>query len=88
MNEKTQKHRKKENLRFPPSYKTSPFTMPLNGVSEAGDAGSADGWPKDVGIWAIEVYFPPHYVDQKELEQFDGVSEGKYTIGWARTASI
>lgn len=38
-------------------------------------------WPKDVGIKALEVYFPAQYVDQTELEQFDGVSAGKYTIG-------
>lgn len=38
-------------------------------------------WPKDVGIKAIEIYFPAQYVEQTELEQFDGVSAGKYTIG-------
>lgn len=38
-------------------------------------------WPKNVGIKALEVYFPAQYVDQTELEQFDGVSAGKYTIG-------
>ncbi|XP_017883083.1 hydroxymethylglutaryl-CoA synthase 1 [Ceratina calcarata] len=38
-------------------------------------------WPKDVGIKAMEVYFPAQYVDQAELEQFDGVSAGKYTVG-------
>ncbi|XP_077278683.1 hydroxymethylglutaryl-CoA synthase [Temnothorax americanus] len=37
--------------------------------------------PKDVGILALEVYFPAQYVEQKELEAFDGVSAGKYTIG-------
>ncbi|KAJ1978794.1 3-hydroxy-3-methylglutaryl coenzyme A synthase [Dimargaris cristalligena] len=37
--------------------------------------------PSDVGIQGIEVYFPRRYVDQAELEQFDGVSTGKYTIG-------
>ncbi|XP_071440219.1 hydroxymethylglutaryl-CoA synthase 1-like isoform X2 [Hetaerina americana] len=39
------------------------------------------GWPDNVGIQAIELIFPSQYVDQKELEEFDGVSEGKYTIG-------
>nr|XP_006820910.1 PREDICTED: hydroxymethylglutaryl-CoA synthase, cytoplasmic-like [Saccoglossus kowalevskii] len=39
------------------------------------------GWPDDVGIIALEVYFPSQYVDQSELEIFDGVSTGKYTIG-------
>ncbi|XP_033737044.1 hydroxymethylglutaryl-CoA synthase 1-like isoform X2 [Pecten maximus] len=38
-------------------------------------------FPKDVGIVAIDVYFPSQYVDQAELEQYDGVSTGKYTIG-------
>lgn len=38
-------------------------------------------WPNDVGIVAIDVYFPSQYVDQAELERFDGVSTGKYTIG-------
>ncbi|KAJ3605990.1 hypothetical protein NHX12_028033 [Muraenolepis orangiensis] len=38
-------------------------------------------WPKDVGIMALEVYFPSQFVDQTELEEFDGVSSGKYTIG-------
>lgn len=43
------------------------------------------GWPQDVGIIAIEVYFPSEYVDQEELEIFDGVSKGKYTIGLGQT---
>ncbi|XP_014477666.1 PREDICTED: hydroxymethylglutaryl-CoA synthase 1 [Dinoponera quadriceps] len=38
-------------------------------------------WPKDVGILALEVYFPAQYVDQSELEVHDGVKAGKYTIG-------
>lgn len=38
-------------------------------------------WPPNVGILALEIYFPSQYVDQTELEQFDGVSAGKYTIG-------
>lgn len=38
-------------------------------------------WPKDVGIVALELYFPSQYVDQAELEEYDGVSAGKYTIG-------
>ncbi|KAJ2084264.1 3-hydroxy-3-methylglutaryl coenzyme A synthase [Coemansia sp. RSA 988] len=36
---------------------------------------------ENVGIVAIDVYFPSRYVDQTELEQHDGVSAGKYTIG-------
>lgn len=38
-------------------------------------------WPENVGILALEVLFPSQYVDQSELEVFDGVSAGKYTIG-------
>lgn len=38
-------------------------------------------WPKDVGIIAMEIYFPFQFVDQAELEQFDGVAAGKYTLG-------
>ena len=37
--------------------------------------------PKDVGIVAIDIYFPKTYVNQAELEQFDKVPSGKYTIG-------
>jgi len=39
------------------------------------------GWPENVGITALEIYFPYCYVDQTELEQNDGVSAGKYTVG-------
>ncbi|XP_060630302.2 hydroxymethylglutaryl-CoA synthase, mitochondrial [Anolis sagrei] len=42
---------------------------------------SAHSWPKDVGILAMEVYFPSQYVDQTELEKYDGVDAGKYTVG-------
>lgn len=38
-------------------------------------------WPEDVGIVALELIFPSQYVDQTELEEFDGASSGKYTIG-------
>jgi hydroxymethylglutaryl-CoA synthase len=33
------------------------------------------------GIVAMDVYFPSHYVEQKDLEAFDQVGEGKYTKG-------
>ncbi|KAJ1349724.1 Hydroxymethylglutaryl-CoA synthase [Parelaphostrongylus tenuis] len=36
---------------------------------------------KDVGISAIEVYFPKNFVNQVDMEKFDGCSAGKYTIG-------
>lgn len=53
-------------------YTTMPGSLPVN--AEA-------CWPKDVGIVALEIYFPSQYVDQSELEKFDGVDAGKYTIG-------
>ncbi|CAG8494000.1 14892_t:CDS:2 [Acaulospora colombiana] len=42
-------------------------------------------YPKNVGILAIEIYFPKRYVDQNRLEEYDGVSTGKYTIGLGQT---
>ncbi|KOS23023.1 Hydroxymethylglutaryl-CoA synthase [Escovopsis weberi] len=41
--------------------------------------------PENIGIKAIEIYFPSQYVDQAELEKFDGVAAGKYTIGLGQT---
>ena len=38
-------------------------------------------FPENVGILAMEVYFPTQFVDQSRLEEFDQVSSGKYTIG-------
>uniref|UniRef100_T1H0D5 Hydroxymethylglutaryl-CoA synthase n=1 Tax=Megaselia scalaris TaxID=36166 RepID=T1H0D5_MEGSC len=38
-------------------------------------------WPENVGILALDIIFPSQYVDQTELEEFDGASSGKYTIG-------
>mmetsp|Transcript_32265 Transcript_32265/g.126260 ORF Transcript_32265/g.126260 Transcript_32265/m.126260 type:complete len:124 (+) Transcript_32265:99-470(+) len=35
----------------------------------------------EAGILAIETYFPRQCVRQADLEKFDGVSSGKYTIG-------
>ncbi|KAK9076720.1 hypothetical protein SSX86_005054 [Deinandra increscens subsp. villosa] len=37
--------------------------------------------PQNVGILAMEIYFPPTCIQQDILENFDGVSKGKYTIG-------
>ncbi|KAL0487721.1 HMG-CoA synthase [Acrasis kona] len=37
------------------------------------------------GIAALEVYFPQKYVEQKELEAFDKVGDGKYTKGLGQT---
>ncbi len=36
---------------------------------------------ENVGIHAIEIYFPSTYVDQSDLEVFDKAPKGKYTIG-------
>ncbi|KAJ2948325.1 hypothetical protein O0L34_g7564 [Tuta absoluta] len=36
---------------------------------------------ENVGILAMELYFPSQYVDQNHLEKFDEVAAGKYTIG-------
>ncbi|CAL5872537.1 uncharacterized protein PFLUO_LOCUS6801 [Penicillium psychrofluorescens] len=41
--------------------------------------------PQNIGIKAIEVYFPSQCVDQAELEKHDGVAAGKYTIGLGQT---
>merc|ERR1719188_1384346 len=48
-------------------------------------AGDRDRWPGDVGIIAMEVYFPNQFVDQGELEAFDGKKEGHYTKGLLQT---
>ncbi|KAH1106286.1 hypothetical protein J1N35_010054 [Gossypium stocksii] len=36
---------------------------------------------KNVGVLAMEIYFPPTCVQQETLEAHDGASKGKYTIG-------
>ncbi|KAK2983943.1 hypothetical protein RJ640_018802 [Escallonia rubra] len=36
---------------------------------------------KNVGILAMEIYFPPACMQQASLEAHDGVGKGKYTIG-------
>lgn len=41
--------------------------------------------PANIGIKAIEVYLPSQCVNQAELEKYDGVSTGKYTIGLGQT---
>jgi hydroxymethylglutaryl-CoA synthase len=40
----------------------------------------------NVGILAIETYFPSLYVAQTDMERANGVSEGKYTIGLGQDA--
>ncbi|EGG24531.1 hydroxymethylglutaryl-CoA synthase [Cavenderia fasciculata] len=41
--------------------------------------------PENVGILGMEIYFPKTYVAQEDLEKFDGVSAGKYTVGLGQT---
>ncbi|KAF8380344.1 hypothetical protein HHK36_027829 [Tetracentron sinense] len=36
---------------------------------------------KNVGILAMDIYFPPTCIQQEALEAHDGASKGKYTIG-------
>lgn len=42
--------------------------------------------PQHVGILAMEVYFPRYFVAQSDLERFDGVPAGKYTLGLGQDA--
>jgi len=56
-----------------------------NGNGVASDAPHTGFGNEEFGIVNMEVYFPSSYVDQRELEQFDGASEGKYTIGLGQT---
>ena len=37
--------------------------------------------PQNVGIHAIDIYFPSTYILQSELERFHSIPTGKYTIG-------
>ncbi|WVQ69689.1 hydroxymethylglutaryl-CoA synthase [Kwoniella botswanensis] len=37
--------------------------------------------PSNVGILGLEMYFPKRCISEDALEDFDGVSKGKYTIG-------
>ncbi|RAL14085.1 hydroxymethylglutaryl-CoA synthase [Aspergillus homomorphus CBS 101889] len=41
--------------------------------------------PANVGIKAIEIYFPSRYVPQGDLEGYLGASKGKHTIGLGQT---
>ncbi|KAJ5088608.1 Hydroxymethylglutaryl-CoA synthase [Penicillium angulare] len=41
--------------------------------------------PRNVGIKAMEIYFPSRYVAQSDLEKYLGASTGKYTIGLGQT---
>ncbi|GAA5970825.1 hypothetical protein JCM11641_004468 [Rhodosporidiobolus odoratus] len=37
--------------------------------------------PQNVGVHGIDLYFPLRCIDEADLERFDGVAAGKYTIG-------
>jgi hydroxymethylglutaryl-CoA synthase len=52
-----------------------------NGPSNQAENASYACYPKNVGIKAMDIYFPTQYVCQQKLEAFDNVSTGKYTIG-------
>jgi hypothetical protein len=52
--------------------------MPARAFSRAAVTSSQ---ARDVGILAMEAYVPKRYVCQEELEAYDGVSRGKYTVG-------
>ncbi|XP_027205854.2 hydroxymethylglutaryl-CoA synthase isoform X2 [Dermatophagoides pteronyssinus] len=61
-----------------------PVNQIQNGSSSSTTTPSARNgskWPENVGIIAMDIYFPSSYVDQTDLEEFNGVSKGKYTIG-------
>jgi hydroxymethylglutaryl-CoA synthase len=61
-----------------------PTHTQLNGDSSGSNPG-VGGWPENVGILALDIYFPAQFVDQGELETHDGVSAGKYTVGLGQT---
>ncbi|POI26334.1 hypothetical protein CIB84_009916 [Bambusicola thoracicus] len=58
-----------------------PAAMQQACLSSTAAVAGTGTWPKDVGILALEVYFPAQYVEQSELERYDGVEAGKYTRG-------
>ncbi|KAF4540644.1 Hydroxymethylglutaryl-CoA synthase [Lasiodiplodia theobromae] len=41
--------------------------------------------PQNVGIKALEIYFPAQFVNQTELEKFMNVGAGKFTVGLGQT---
>jgi hydroxymethylglutaryl-CoA synthase len=54
------------------SFPRFPSPSPVNNVNS---------YPPNVGIHALDIYFPKSYIKQSELEKFNNVSAGKYTIG-------
>ncbi|KAI0310091.1 hydroxymethylglutaryl-CoA synthase [Amylostereum chailletii] len=59
---------------------TASATSPSNGHANASLDETYER-PKDVGILGIEMYFPARCISEEDLEVFDGVAKGKYTIG-------
>lgn len=55
--------------------------MLVSTASETPTIPTAATAPADIGIIAIELYVPPLYVEQSELEKHDGVLANKYTVG-------
>lgn len=55
--------------------------MPGSQLKNGTQNGTTRTWPDNVGIIAMDIYFPSGYVDQTNLEEFNQVSKGKYTIG-------
>ncbi len=55
--------------------------MPSNHIQNGSVTNSTSQWPDNVGILAMEIYFPNTYVEQTDLEVHNQVSKGKYTIG-------
>lgn len=51
-----------------------------NGISHTATVSNGQR-AQNVGIKAMEIYFPKKCVDQAELEQHDKVGQGKYTVG-------
>ena len=59
----------------------------MNGRRNFSNIASKDPSKKEnIGICAVEVYFPKSYVHQEDLEKASNVSPGKHTIGLGQTA--
>ncbi|XP_075396623.1 hydroxymethylglutaryl-CoA synthase, mitochondrial [Tenrec ecaudatus] len=69
---------------LPPAYLLPALHQKFSTVS-AVPLAKTNHWPKDVGILALEVYFPAQYVDQTDLEKYNKVDAGKYTVGLGQT---
>lgn len=67
-----------------PTQATNPFS--LSSFSQAAKMttachSTANSKRQDIGILAMEIQFPHQFVEQRELELHDAVSQGKYTVG-------